>query len=131
MRVIVAEDNATNRLIVGKLLKSWGALVQFAVDGKEAVSLFEHDHDQIDLILMDCEMPEMDGYTATEVIRQSRFSEANLPIIALTAHALPEFRERAFAVGMTGYLTKPIDKAELLRSIRDACVNPAPASVAQ
>ncbi len=117
--ILVAEDNATNRLVVGKMLSRWGANVRFAVNGREAVDLLNDDHDDISLVLMDCEMPEMDGYQATECIRAM---EANgglrpMPICALTAHAIAEFRNRAEAVGMNAYITKPVDRAHLLEEI--------------
>jgi signal transduction histidine kinase/CheY-like chemotaxis protein len=118
MHVLVAEDNATNRLVVGKLLNTWGAMVQFANDGMEAVALFNEPSSAFDLVLMDCEMPEMDGYAATRIIREQDSPSASVPIIALTAHALPEFRERAMAVGMSDYITKPVDKEALLASIQ-------------
>ncbi len=117
--ILVAEDNSTNRLVVGKMLARWGANVRFAVNGVEAVELLREDHEDIALVLMDCEMPEMDGYQATECIRAM---EANgglpaMPICALTAHAVAEFRSRAEAAGMNAYVTKPIDRSHLLEEI--------------
>ncbi|MCB1686559.1 MAG: response regulator, partial [Pseudomonadales bacterium] len=119
MDVLVAEDNPTNRLVVGKILSNWGANVRFAENGLEASDLYSTDHREVDLVLMDCEMPEMDGYRATERIRRME-AEGNLkstPIIALTAHVLPEFRQRAAAVGMSDYVTKPVDRQVLLAAI--------------
>ena len=118
--VLVAEDNATNRLVVGKILSGWGANVRFANDGKEAVELVRDDHEQIQLVLMDCEMPEIDGYQATELIRALEAEQQlePLPICALTAHAVSEFRERAEASGMNGYVTKPIDRPTLLSQMQ-------------
>ena len=115
--ILVAEDNPTNRLVVGKILKKWGADVSFAVDGAEAVNMFNQDSLLFDLILMDCEMPEKDGYTATIEIRNSNNLSADIPIIALTAHALPEFRDKADQAGMSDYITKPINREVLLNSI--------------
>ena len=117
MTVLVAEDNATNRLVAGKVLTNWGAMVRFANNGVEAWGEFLANGEEIDLILMDCEMPEMDGYSATEKIRTSGMPRADLPIIALTAHALPEYRERASAAGMDDYITKPLQQAQLLAAI--------------
>ncbi|MEM7101292.1 MAG: ATP-binding protein [Pseudomonadota bacterium] len=117
-RILVAEDNATNRLVVGRLLANWGADVAFAENGEEAVSAFNCEGTLLDLILMDCEMPLKDGYTATIDIRESNNPSADIPIIALTAHALPEFRDRAHAVGMSDYVTKPLDKGVLLNAIQ-------------
>ena len=115
--VLVAEDNATNRLIVGKILSTWGAQVSFAENGVEAVDLYRERAGAFDLVLMDCEMPEMDGYAAAEAIR---CIEPSVPIIAVTAHALAEFRRRASDAGMTGYITKPIDKGSLLEALTSA-----------
>ncbi len=117
LTVLVAEDNATNRLVAGKVLTNWGAMVRFANNGVEAWGEFLANGDEIDLILMDCEMPEMDGYSTTEKIRTSGMPRADLPIIALTAHALPEHRERARAAGMDEYITKPLQQAQLLAAI--------------
>ena len=72
----------------------------------------------LSLILMDCEMPELDGYGATASIRNCGLKGSDLPIIALTAHALPEFRERALAAGMTQYITKPINRQQLLTALQ-------------
>ena len=114
IRILVAEDNATNRLIVGKLLTRWGADVSFAENGVEAVEQYRARGDDLNLILMDCEMPDLDGYGATEQIREEN---ADIPIVALTAHALPEFKDRAWASGMSDYITKPLEKQILLSTI--------------
>ena len=100
--ILVAEDNQTNQLVVGKMLKNWGAEVVFATNGMEAVQVTTHRQD-LDLILMDCEMPDMDGYAATEAIRDSVSGNANTLIIALTAHALDEFKQRALRSGKPGW----------------------------
>ena len=122
MDVLVAEDNPTNRLVVGKLLSNWGANVRFAENGIEAIELHASDYRDMDLILMDCEMPEMDGYTATQRIRAFEIQRGlpTTPIIALTAHVLPEFRQRAEVVGMSDYVTKPVDRQILLAAILKA-----------
>ena len=114
VNVLVAEDNPTNRLVVGKILKNWGANVEFAEDGAAAVSQYHRLKHKLQLILMDCEMPELDGYGATRTIRADN---ANLPIVALTAHALPEFKERALSAGMSEYITKPVEQERLLETI--------------
>ena len=118
MEVLVAEDNPTNRLVVGKILNRWGATVCFAENGVEAVTLFENPN-SFDFVLMDCEMPEMDGYTATRQIRavEARQQQQAVPIIALTAHVLPEFRDKAHQAGMSEYITKPINREALLETI--------------
>ena len=120
--VLVAEDNRTNRLVVGKMLNNWGATVHFAENGQEAIEMFGSHAKDIDVVLMDCEMPEMDGYSATRHIRTIERSghRATTPIIALTAHAMPEFRRRAEEAGMTDYVTKPIQKPTLLKAMLNA-----------
>ncbi|MEM7076982.1 MAG: ATP-binding protein [Pseudomonadota bacterium] len=116
-QILVAEDNATNRLIAGRLLANWGAQVLFANNGLEAIDAFEQHRDTIDVVLMDCEMPELDGYAAAAQITKDA-PEAR--IIALTAHALAEFKERALTAGMIDYVTKPIDRSKLLNAILEA-----------
>ena len=125
--VLVAEDNATNRVVIGKLLERWGAAVHFAEDGVEAVdairgALADRGSVPYSVILMDCEMPNMDGYTATRRIRdlESGAHIARLPIIAVTAHAQPEFERRARDAGLDDYVAKPVNKAVLLDAITRA-----------
>ena len=122
LAVLVAEDNRTNRLVVGKMLNNWGATVHFAENGQEAIEMFGSHGNDIDVVLMDCEMPEMDGYSATRHIRTLERSgrRVSTPIIALTAHAMPEFRRRAEEAGMTDYVTKPIQKTTLLKAMLNA-----------
>ena len=115
LSVLVVEDNPTNRLVVGKILKNWGAQVSYAENGLEAIDQYNAMREELRLILMDCEMPELDGYGATQVIRKE---DSELPIIALTAHALPEFRDRALSAGMSEYITKPVDRKQLLSAIQ-------------
>jgi signal transduction histidine kinase/ActR/RegA family two-component response regulator len=118
--VLVAEDNAVNRLVVGKMLGNFGAQVVFANDGVQAVACAAEQSGKLDIILMDCEMPEMDGYAAAKAIRTSDHAAAQIPIIAFTAHALDEYRDRAIAAGMTNYLTKPVNPRRLLEAIQEA-----------
>lgn len=126
-RILVAEDNATNRLIVSKLLTKWGAEVFFAEDGIEAVAQYRALHERLDLILMDCEMPDLDGYGATKLIREE---DLDIPIIAITAHALSEFEEHARASGMSDYMTKPLETKVLLSKI-EGLISPQPTGSAQ
>ncbi len=110
--VLLIEDNETNQEIVLAFLQRLGAGVDIAKNGLEGLSFWRMDTDKYDLILMDCQMPVMDGYEATILIRKeeaSSFSKTAVPIIALTANAMPEDRERCFSVGMNDYITKPID----------------------
>lgn len=110
LKILVAEDNVVNQKIVERLLKKNGHEVTFAKDGVQAVDRFLGG--TFDIILMDCSMPNMDGYEATKRIRQS--AEGNsIPIIALTANVLDGDKERCIAAGMSDYLTKPLDKKAL------------------
>ena len=117
LSVLVAEDNAVNQMVIKGLLKKVKIEPILAQNGKEAVYLFEHAERPFDLILMDCEMPEVDGYEATRQIRQLElFDESMSPvvIVALSAHALKEFEEKGREAGMNDYLTKPVDRIELM-----------------
>ncbi|MDX1695981.1 MAG: response regulator, partial [Ketobacteraceae bacterium] len=116
LHILVAEDNPVNQMVVKGMLKPLVGDVDIASNGREAFNKFKHARKPYDLIFMDCEMPEMDGYEATASIReyeQSAGKNERVRIVALTAHAFEEFREKAFAAGMDGHLTKPINRATL------------------
>jgi len=105
--ILVVEDNAINQMVVANMLESLGLKVKTANNGLEALELIEQH--PFDLILMDCQMPEMDGYQCTQRIRShERPHFASLPIVALTANAMTEDRERCLAAGMNDYLSKPV-----------------------
>lgn len=110
LKVLVAEDNFINRRLIEKLLMHDGHSVELAENGSIALEKLKEGH--FDVVLMDCSMPVMDGYTATKNIRASG---SKIPIIALTAHALAGAREECIAAGMNEYLTKPLDRARLKR----------------
>lgn len=109
-RVLVAEDNPVNQKIALRLLEKMGCMAEAADDGRQAVDLHLCAH--FDLILMDCEMPELDGYRATELIR-SLESGLHIPVIALTAGSEDAERDRCLAAGMDDFLSKPL-RAETL-----------------
>jgi CheY-like chemotaxis protein len=116
LRILLAEDNLVNQKLVLKLLERQGHMVMIARNGKEAVALFNTQ--SFDLLLMDVQMPEMDGMEATAVIRAKESAygfryTSRIPIIALTAYAMKGDAERCLAAGMDGYLAKPINIAEL------------------
>jgi signal transduction histidine kinase/FixJ family two-component response regulator len=113
LSVLVAEDNAVNRRLIEAVLQSAGHHVTAVSNGKQAAGLC--DSQVFDLILMDIEMPEMDGLEATRVIRESEPRNFHVPIYALTAHALTGDRDKCLAGGMDGYLSKPINVDELLK----------------
>ena len=113
MRLLVAEDNELNQQVIEQILSRAGAEVVIAANGLAAVEVLRGGDKAFDAVLMDIQMPVMDGYTATRVIREE-LGFRTLPIIAVTAHALPEDRERARRAGMAGHVAKPIDVEDLL-----------------
>jgi len=116
IRVLLAEDNPVNQKLAVLLLKKLGHSVTAASNGQEAVALYESQ--TFDLILMDVQMPGMDGFEATAAIREREKSTgARVPIIALTAHAMAGDRDRCLSAGMDGYATKPISTKELQKEI--------------
>ncbi len=113
-RILLVEDNPVNQLVAKGMLAKLGCRVEVATQGAEALEWLERE--DFDLVLMDCNMPVMDGYEASRRIRQSgRWPQ--LPIVALTANAMPEERERCRAAGMSDYLAKPFRREELLALI--------------
>ena len=104
--ILVVEDNQMNRKLVETVLRPGGYRLLIALDGEEAISVATRE--QPDLILMDLKLPKLDGYQAIRCLK-SQSETAHIPVIALTAYALPEERERARAAGCDGYITKPID----------------------
>ena len=118
-RVLVVEDNAVNRMVIESILTKLGVTVTLAFDGQQALDTLT-EGDFPDLVLMDLNMPVMDGYGATEQIRQRerRNNQPRLPIIALTADAYEEDRQRCLAVGMDDFLTKPIALDALQSALR-------------
>ena len=114
LRVLLVEDNPVNQMLVTRLLRKKGHLVEVAGNGHEALSALQKEG--YDLVFMDVQMPEMDGLEATAAIREQerqRGEEHTLPIIALTAHAMKGDEDRCLAAGMNGYLSKPIRPEEL------------------
>lgn len=107
--VLVAEDNEINQSLIRHLFKNWGLSFDLAVNGREAVEMLQTKTYQ--LILMDIQMPEMDGYTATEEIRQRL--KLTTPIIAMTAHALAGEKEKCIGYGMNEYISKPVREDQL------------------
>jgi len=117
LRILVAEDNAVNQRLLVRILEKQGHAVTLAGNGREALSALEAGT-LFDVVLMDVQMPEMDGFEATAAIRaREKDTGAHVPIVALTAHALKGDREACLAAGMDEYLTKPIRTPELLEVI--------------
>jgi len=114
LRVLVAEDNPTNARVVALMLEHLDARFIIVQNGLDAVTTFTQDETGFDLVLMDCQMPELDGFQATRAIR---YIETNRPrrtkIVAMTAYALPGDKESCLAAGMDDYLSKPIRSEQL------------------
>jgi CheY-like chemotaxis protein len=116
LHILLAEDNIVNQRLVVRLLQKLGHTILVANTGREALAALEQH--PVDLVLMDVQMPEMDGLEATAVIREKeRQSGGHLPIIALTAHAMKGDEERCLAVGMDSYVSKPINGQALSEAI--------------
>ncbi len=124
LRVLLVEDNALNQKVAIAMLKQRGHQVQVASNGHRALAALEAEPEGYDLVLMDLQMPGLDGLAATEAIReQERSSGRHIPIVALTAHAIAGDKERCLAAGMDGYLSKPLRVQQLfdvIARVRDA-----------
>ena len=116
-KILVVEDNVINTIVVKKFLHKWGFTVVDATNGQEAVDIFEQDKD-LDLILMDIQMPVMDGYEAARMIRKMG---GTIPILALTASALIEDQNSILQAGMEDFVIKPFDPDNLLQKISQYC----------
>ena len=119
LRILVAEDNRVNQTLARRVLEKQGHAVTIACNGREAVKAFEEG--AFDLILMDVQMPELDGMEATEAIRKLEAGRGRTPIIALTAHVMMSDRERCLAAGMDGFVSKPIQTGEIMQAIAQLC----------
>jgi CheY-like chemotaxis protein len=115
LRVLVAEDNVVNQKVMVMMLTRAGARAEIAENGRIAVE--RHRASPYDMILMDCQMPELDGYEATARIRSLPGSASLVPIIGVTANAFAEDRERCLRAGMNGYAAKPLSRAALMSSM--------------
>ena len=120
LKVLVAEDNTVNQMVISSMLKKLGASIQLADDGQIALDYYQEHHDQVDVILMDCVMPVKDGYEATREIRE--FEKQNglpaTPVYALSAHAMSEHREQSLACGMDDHICKPVEFRQLYEKLR-------------
>jgi len=116
LRVLLVEDNALNQQLANELLTRRGAQVTVAQHGQEALALLRQPGVHHDVVLMDLQMPVMDGYQATQAIRQDP-ALRDTPVLAMTAHAMVEERERCLALGMQGHLSKPLDPLTLYATL--------------
>jgi len=120
LRILLAEDSLLNQKLAIGLLSKWGHTVTVAANGLEAVEAAAQQ--PFDLVLMDIQMPEMNGLEATEAIRRQEVERGGrVPIVALTAHALKGDRERCLEAGMDAYVSKPIRQDELYQAIAACC----------
>jgi signal transduction histidine kinase len=117
LRVLLVDDNVVNQRLAARLLEKRGHIVITATTGQQALDAIAHD--RFDLAIMDVQMPEVDGLTATGIIRErEKANGGHLPIVAMTAHAMTGDRERCMQAGMDGYLPKPIDPVMMIEEIR-------------
>ncbi|MCX8070659.1 MAG: ATP-binding protein [Thermodesulfovibrionales bacterium] len=117
LKILVVEDNEFNQMLVEKILTNQGHLVKVAENGIDAIEILKNEH--FDLVLMDVMLPELDGYETTQIIRNSKNNVLNphIPIIAVTANAMAEDRQRCLDAGMNDFISKPISLHELNRAI--------------
>jgi len=128
-RILLVEDNEVNRTIATKLLEKRGHVVIAVENGALAVERTANDH--FDVVLMDVQMPVMDGLTATTHIRtREHGTGTHLPIVAVTAHALDDDRKRCLAAGMDDFLTKPIRSSDLFAAVLRFAPSPPLSQVA-
>jgi len=124
IKILIAEDNEINREVASAMLKNIGIEAEMVEDGKKALELcLEKD---FDLVLMDCQMPIMDGLAAAKAIRNSKKVKKQPKIIALTASSSSEERQKCFAAGMDDFLTKPLKKNELIKTLNKYCFTENP-----
>ncbi len=116
LHILLTEDNEINRQLAREILEAEGIIVDIAVNGMEALEMVTSKGQQYDLVLMDIQMPDMDGYEATRCIRSDPLY-ADLPIIAMTANALAKEREKSRNAGMNAHITKPINLDELFSAL--------------
>ena len=120
LKLLLAEDNPANQTLAIRLLQKAGHSVKLAKTGKEAVEAMKSE--KFDLVLMDVQMPEMDGFEATAIIRKNEtLSGFHTPVVAMTAHALKGDRERCLDAGMDGYISKPVRYKRTHRNHRASC----------
>ncbi len=124
VRVLLAEDNPTNQIVARMMLRQLGCSVEVAADGRDALRLL--DAGDYDLVLLDCEMPGLDGFETAAAIRQRGDGKAQLPIIAVTAQAMAGDRERCLDAGMNDYLCKPVSEAAIAAVLQRWLPSPRP-----
>ena len=121
-RVLLAEDNEFNRMLIERVLRTLNCEVDLAPTGREAVRKFHQG--KYDLVLMDCHMPDLDGLEATRQIRSTEGSNRRVPILAITAGTVPGVRQACLSAGMDDFISKPIDPSALLAALEHATAIP-------
>jgi two-component system, sensor histidine kinase and response regulator len=121
--VLVAEDSQVNQIVAARMLERCGCRAHIVGNGEEAIAAFRANI--YDIVLMDCQMPKLDGYQAAGELRRIENGTRNTPIIAMTAHALEGDRERCLQAGMDDYVSKPMRHAELAEKLRRWILAPA------
>jgi CheY-like chemotaxis protein len=130
LKILLAEDHPVNQRLAVAILQRWGHSVTVASNGSKAIQSYNEDY--FDLVIMDVQMPEMNGLEATKAIRDfEKETGRRVPIIAMTAHAIKGDREHCLAVGMDGYLSKPINAEELFTTIESLVGHEQPVTAAQ
>lgn len=121
LNILVAEDNHVNQLVVGGMLNRLGHNITILENGQQALECVTERHEEFDVVLMDCEMPVMDGYEASKLLREfeAEHQLENIPIIAVSAHAIPEHKLKSLEVGMNHHLSKPIQLGSLQSALED------------
>jgi CheY-like chemotaxis protein len=123
-RILLAEDNVVNQRLAARILEKAGHSVLIVSNGREAIAALQGE--TIDLVLMDVQMPEMDGFEAARAIRKDEIgNKKHIPIIAMTAHAMTGDRDRCLAAGMDGYIAKPIRAQDLLSLVENTMASDA------
>lgn len=122
MKILLVEDNLSNLELFRDLLEFKGHEVIEAKTGKEVISIAKEKAQEIDLILMDIQLPELDGLAATKILREDE-KTAEIPVIALTAHAMNGDKENILEAGCNGYISKPIDTRTFVSEIENICIS--------
>ena len=128
VRILVAEDNLVNQRVAVRVLEKLGLPTDIAANGRDAVTMLGSAH--YDLIFMDCQMPEMDGYEATREIRAGESPGRHVPVIAMTAEAMAGTRELCLEAGMDDYITKPVKMVDLFDALQKWIAIRAPLDIA-